>query len=74
MCVEAVNDMVYTSFDAMPLVLGVNDISDTLSIGRNKAYELIATGQLRAVKIGKQFRIPRDSFIEFLKRTNLEEK
>lgn len=66
--------MTYTNFSAMPLVLGVKDISDILCVGRNKAYELITTGQIRAVKIGKQYRIPRDSLIEFLKRTDLEEE
>ena len=59
--------MMYTSFDTMPLVLSVEDIADTLAIGRNKAYALVNTGAIRALKIGQHYRIPRDAFIEFVK-------
>ena len=51
----------------MPLILEVSDISDTLKIGRNKAYELVNTGEIKAVKIGNHYKILRDSFIDFLK-------
>ncbi len=59
--------MIYRNFESMPLVLDVVDISDTLKIGRNKAYELIANGDIKAIKIGNHYRVLRDSFIEFLK-------
>ena len=59
--------MVYNNFDAMPLVLSVEDIADTLAIGRNKAYALVNTGAIKALKIGQHYRIPRDEFIEFVK-------
>lgn len=59
--------MVYKSFDTMPLVLEVSDISDTLKIGRNKAYELVNTGEIKAVKIGNHYKVLRESFIEFLR-------
>ncbi len=58
--------MIYYTFESMPLILEVSDIADTLKIGRNKAYELINSGQIRSVKIGNQYRIPRDAFIKFL--------
>lgn len=60
--------MTYTSFDTMPLVLSVEDIADTLAIGRNKAYALVNTGIIRALKIGQHYRIPREEFIDFIKR------
>ena len=59
--------MVYKDFDSMPLVIEVRDVSDTLKIGRNKTYELLATGKLSAIKVGNHHKILRDSFIEFLK-------
>ena len=59
--------MQYTNFDAMPLVLSVEDIADTLSIGRNKAYALVNTGAIKALKIGQHFRIPREEFIKFVR-------
>ena len=60
--------MVYNDFDTMPLVLSVEDIADTLAIGRNKAYGLVNSGTIKALKIGQHYRIPRDEFIEFVKK------
>ena len=59
--------MKYNTFDAMPLILEVSDISDTLKIGRNKAYELIGSGAIKAIKIGNHYKVLRESFIDFLK-------
>lgn len=61
--------MIYNNFDAMPLVLSVEDIADTLAIGRNKAYGLVNSGAIKALKIGQHYRIPRDEFIEFVKKS-----
>lgn len=58
--------MVYRSTEDMPLVLNVEDIADTLMIGRNKAYNLVNSGKIKALRIGNHYRIPRDSFIAFL--------
>lgn len=59
--------MKYNAFDAMPLILEVSDISDTLKIGRNKAYELVNSGRIKAIKIGNHYKVLRDSFIDFLR-------
>ena len=59
--------MVYMKFEDMPLVLSVGDIADTLMIGRNKAYSLVNSGKIKALRIGNHYRIPRDSFLAFLK-------
>ena len=59
--------MTYARFEDMPLVLSVEDIADTLMIGRNKAYDLVKSGQVKALRLGNHYRIPRDSFIAFLK-------
>ena len=67
---EEGNEMQYKDFSSMPLVLSVDDRAETLSIGRNKAYRLVNEGQIRALKIGNHFRIPRDAFVEFLKSSN----
>lgn len=60
--------MTYTTFDTMPLVLSVEDIADTLAIGRNKAYYLVNTGTIKALKLGQHYRIPREEFINFIKK------
>lgn len=61
--------MVYKDFESMPLVLSVIDIADTLSVGRNKAYELVNSGKIKSLRLGNNFRIPRESFIDFLKQS-----
>ena len=60
--------MVYHNFDSMPLVLSVEDVADTLAIGRNKAYGLVSSGTIKALKIGQHYRVPREEFIDFIKK------
>ena len=37
-----------------------------LGIGRNTAYELVRSGKLRSIRVGRQVRIPKNALIEFL--------
>jgi len=37
-----------------------------LGIGRNIAYELVRSGRLRSIRVGRQVRIPKNALIEFL--------
>lgn len=59
--------MIYHNFESMPLVLDVSDVADTLKIGRNKAYQLINSGAIKAIKVGNHYKVLRDSFVTFLK-------
>ena len=56
----------YRSLDDLPLTLRVEELMPILNIGRNTAYELVRSGQIRSIKIGKQLRIPRDAVVGFL--------
>ncbi len=56
----------YRSFDELPLTLRVEDLMPILGIGRNTAYELVRSGQIRSVKIGRQIRIPKQEVFAFL--------
>ena len=60
------NRTAYHSLEELPLVLRVEDLTDVLSIGLNSAYDLVRSGQLRSVKVGNQYRIPRDALVEFI--------
>lgn len=55
-----------TSFDDLPITLHVEDLMPILGIGRNTAYELVRSGQIRSVRIGKQIRVPKNALIDFL--------
>ena len=56
----------YRSFDELPLTLRVEDLMPILGIGRNTAYELVRSGQIRSIKIGRQLRIPKQALIDYL--------
>ena len=56
----------YRSFDELPLALRVEDLMPVLGIGRNTAYELVRSGQIRSVRVGKQIRIPKEALREYL--------
>ena len=44
----------------------VEQVAKMLHIGRDKVYELLRTGQLRSIKIGKLRRITDDQLAAFL--------
>ena len=54
------------SVDECPVTLRVEDLMSLLGIGRNTAYKLVKSGEIRSIKIGRQIRIPRQYFVEFL--------
>ena len=58
----------YRNLHDLPVTLRVEDLIPILGIGRNTAYELIRSGQIRSIRIGRQIRIPRDALLEFLRK------
>jgi len=48
-------------------VITVLELAKILPIGRNSAYDLVNSGQVKSVRVGNQIRIPTLSVIEFLK-------
>ena len=58
----------YCNLQDLPMTLRVEELMPILGIGRNTAYELIRSGQIRSIRIGRQIRIPRDALLEFLNR------
>ena len=55
-----------TNFDNLPLALTVLEAGQVLRGGRSVTYELVRSGQLRSVRIGRSIRIPRDALVEYL--------
>jgi len=52
--------------EKLPLTLRVDDLMPILGIGRNTAYRLVRTSEIRSIRIGRQIRIPRQFLIDFL--------
>ena len=59
-----------TSFNDLPLTLRVEDLMPILAIGRNTAYELVRSGQIRSIRVGRQLRVPKDAVQVFLMKQN----
>lgn len=48
-----------------PNVLKVPEVAADLRIGRNAAYELVRTGAIRSVRIGRAVRVTREALEAF---------
>ena len=55
------------------LLIDVRSAAETLGIGRSKLYELLATGKLRKVKIGKRCLIPANALSELVRDLEAEQ-
>lgn len=52
----------------LPKVLHVKDLAEVLSVSQNTAYNLVRSGQIRSIRIGRAYRIPREAIDEFLRK------
>ncbi len=55
-----------TMFENYPDVLCVADVQKLLGISRHQVYHSIATGRIRGIRIGKAYKIPKISLIDYL--------
>ncbi len=49
-----------------PALMTVREVADALRVHQRTAYRLISNGSIRAIKIGSQWRVPQEAFLEFL--------
>jgi len=57
---------IYRSLEELPLVLRVEDLMSVLDIGRNTAYELVRSGQIESIRVGRQLRITKQALVAFM--------
>ena len=50
----------------IPMVLSVAQLAKMLCIGKNSAYDLVNSGQISSVRVGRQIRIPRIAVYQYL--------
>jgi excisionase family DNA binding protein len=65
---EASDMAAITSFENLPLVLHVKELAEVLSISQNTAYALVRSEQIRSIRTGRIYRIPKDALIEYLSK------
>ena len=48
------------------VLLKIPDVMERLSVGQTKVYELMSSGELRSVKVGRSRRVPSDELERFM--------
>ncbi|MQF69591.1 helix-turn-helix domain-containing protein [SAR202 cluster bacterium AD-804-J14_MRT_500m] len=51
------------------LVLTVDEVAESLGVGRNTAYEAVHRGEIPALRIGRRILVPRAALERLLKQT-----
>jgi excisionase family DNA binding protein len=49
------------------VLLRAEEVANILGIGRTKVFEMLATGELPVVRIGRSVRVPRGELYEWLR-------
>lgn len=49
-------------------ILSVNELCDILGIGKNTAYRLLKNKEIKSVRIGKVYKIPKKYVKEYVNR------
>lgn len=55
-------------FNSYPDILSVKQLCEILGIGKNTAYRLLQSGEIKSIKIGKVYKIPKKYLKEFLNK------
>lgn len=50
------------------VLITVEELCELLMIGKNAAYKLLKEGKIKSFRIGRAWKIPRDSLSEFIKQ------
>jgi excisionase family DNA binding protein len=58
--------MKYTTYEQLPLVLSIDQLTEVLEIGKNSAYDLVRCGQIQSIRVGNKIRIPKESVAAFI--------
>ena len=53
-------------FNSYPDVLSVKQLCEILDIGKNTAYRLLQSGEIKSIKIGKVYKIPKKSLKDYI--------
>ena len=67
-------EVTYKSYDDLPLMLSVPDLTAVLGISRAGAYELVKSKSFPALHIGNRILIPKEELIAWIKRSTGGEK
>lgn len=55
-------------FNDYPDIVSIKQMMAMLNIGRNTAYSLINTNQIKSIKIGRIHKIPKTNIIKYIEK------
>jgi excisionase family DNA binding protein len=55
-------------WEKLPLLLKVRDLQNVLNVSKTTAYELVNSKNFPAVRVGRCFRVPRESLKQWLEK------
>lgn len=55
-------------FESYEDILNIQDVTDILKVGSTQVYKLVRSGQLKAFKEGKDWKIAKPALIEYVIR------
>ena len=58
------------NYDQLPLVMTVPEVAAFLEVSDATIYSMVRSKQLPAIKVQRQYRIPRDLFMKFMGASN----
>ena len=64
----------FRTYDDLPLMLSVQDVSAVLGISRAGAYELVKSEGFPAMNIGSRIIVPKEDFILWIRQKVSEKK
>ncbi len=47
-------------------ILTVKDLCEILGIGKNTAYRLLQNGEIKSIRIGNKYKIPKEYLLEYI--------
>ena len=62
--------MTTTTAPAAALTANPDRAAELIGLGRTKTYELIRTGELRSLKVGRRRLVPLEAIDEFLRQSS----
>ena len=53
----------FTEYDE---ILSIEDVMEILHIGKNSVYSLLKSNEIRNIRVGKKYTVPKQSVINFI--------
>jgi len=51
-------------------LMGIKEVAEKLDISNSTVKKLIVSGELKAIKVGSQYKIPESSFTAFIEKAS----